>query len=236
MYSDASISALADTSYAEYMSSATLSKNTSATKLVKTVGQKMVTALEAYLKAQGQTQYLEGLSWDFKLVADTSVNAFCLPNGKIVLYDGIVKYANTADFLAVVIGHEMGHAVARHGNERMSQQALVASAGQIARSIYSTTNSGQNASNLAIFDMVFSVGSNLGVILPYSRKHEYEADQIGLYIMSLAGYNVYQAPVFWQKMSADGSGSAVDFMSTHPSDANRIANIQAVIAQMEKVK
>lgn len=234
LYSDDSISSLSDKSYSEYMSSVKLSSNSTMSSMVKTVGNTMVSALTKYLKSVNQSDYLNGLNWDFKLIADTTVNAFCLPNGKIVLYDGITKFANTADYLAVVIGHEMGHAVARHGNERMSQQQLVSATGEIVRTVYAGTNAGNSQEKLAIFDAVFGVGANLGLILPYSRKHEYEADQIGLYIMSIAGYNVYQAPKFWQKMTAATNSSAVDFMSTHPSDAKRIANINAVIAQMEK--
>ncbi len=225
LYSDTEISALADDSYASFMDTTKLSANTATTKLVQTVGQKMAVGLAAYLQGMGKTEYLNGLSWEFKLVADQAVNAFCLPNGKIILYDGIMKYANNPTYVAVVIGHEMGHAIARHGNERMSEQAMIEGVGNVARQVLAGTQMGKSQTKMEVFDKAFAIGSNVGLLLPFSRKQEYEADEIGLYIMALAGYDVYQTPTFWSNMTGANQSSSFDFLSTHPADAKRIAAI-----------
>ena len=120
LFSDSEIAALSDESYTEFLSTATVSSDAAATKLLQNVGKQMVSALEKYMKTHGQSSTLSGLNWEFQLVKSSEVNAFCLPNGKIVFYEGILKYADTPDYIAVVMGHEMAHAIARHGNERMS--------------------------------------------------------------------------------------------------------------------
>ncbi|MDD4500850.1 MAG: M48 family metalloprotease, partial [Bacteroidales bacterium] len=135
VYSDESVSALSDQSFTEFMKAAVISDDAMDTEMVQSVGNRMVTALTEYLAGIGRPDYLAGLDWEFKLVDDPAVNAFCLPNGKIVLYEGLLEFANNPNHLAIVIGHEMAHAVARHGNERMSQQALLQSAGQIATQV-----------------------------------------------------------------------------------------------------
>ena len=125
LYSDSEIASLSNDSYTEFMSTAKQSSNKENTKMLKEVGNKMAAALETYLKSNGQDSALSGLTWEFQLVESTEVNAFCLPNGKIVFYEGIMSYANTPDYIAVVMGHEIAHAVAKHGNERMSQESIV---------------------------------------------------------------------------------------------------------------
>ncbi len=234
MYSDESVSALSDESYSEFMKTAVISKNTSAASTVKSVGSRMTAALASYLQGIGQADHLAGLSWDFTLVSDQAVNAFCLPNGKIVLYEGVLKFADNPNHLAIVIGHEMGHAVARHGNERMSQQALLTSAGQIAAEVFTRTKYGENPQYVELFNQAFAVGTGVGVTLPFSRKHEYEADKIGLYIMALAGFDIYQTPMFWEKMASANQKSTFDFLSTHPADSKRIAAISASLDEAAK--
>ncbi len=221
LYSDSQISSLSDQSYQEFMTKAKLSTNKQMTTAVQEVGRKMTNALEKYLASVGQTHYLQGLKWDFQLVQSEDVNAFCLPNGKIVFFEGIMKYTNTPDYIAVVMGHEIAHAVAQHGNERMSQQNLMNMAG----SVLSSVAGRKSDATQAVFNIAFGLGGQYGVILPYSRKHEYEADRIGLIIMAIAGYDVDKAPIFWQAMSAKSGASIPEFLSTHPSDENRIKKI-----------
>ena len=226
MFSDGEIAALSDESYKEFMNTARLSSDPEATRMLKGVGQKMVSALESYMKKNGQEEALSGLTWEFQLVDSAAVNAFCLPNGKIVFFDGILKYADTPDYIAVVMGHEMAHAIAKHGNERMSQEAAVNLLGSLASDAVGLKK-GAAAQNL--FNIGFGIGSQVGLLLPYSRKHEYEADKIGMYIMDIAGYDVNAAPEFWEKMLEGGSGMSNDFLSTHPSDAKRIAALKEAI-------
>ena len=186
----------------------------------------MVSALESYMKSTGQSSALSGLTWDFQLVESEEVNAFCLPNGKIVFYEGILKYADTPDYIAVVMGHEMAHAIAKHGNERMSQETAMNLLGAVASEAVGMK---KGAAALSLFNLGFGIGSQAGVLLPYSRKHEYEADKIGMYIMDIAGYNVNAAPAFWEKMLDGKNPNTNDFLSTHPSDAKRIAALQEAI-------
>ena len=226
MFSDGEIAALSDESYKEFMNTARLSSDPEATRMLKGVGQKMVSALESYMKKNGQEEALSGLTWEFQLVDSAAVNAFCLPNGKIVFFEGILKYADTPDYIAVVMGHEMAHAIAKHGNERMSQEAAVNLLGSLASDAVGLKK-GAAAQNL--FNIGFGIGSQVGLLLPYSRKHEYEADKIGMYIMDIAGYDVNAAPEFWEKMLEGGSGMSNDFLSTHPSDAKRIAALKEAI-------
>ncbi len=226
LFSDSEIAALSDESYTEFMNTAQISTNTAATKTLNEVGSRMVTALESYLKSHGQSSALSGLTWEFQLVASSEVNAFCMPSGKIVFYEGILNYADTPDYIAVVMGHEMAHAIAKHGNERMSQEAALNMLGSMASEVIGEKK-GKSAQNL--FDLGFGIGSQYGFLLPYSRQHEYEADKIGMYIMDIAGYDINAAPKFWKKMTAGQTGNSNDFFSTHPSDDKRIAALEEAI-------
>jgi predicted Zn-dependent protease len=226
IFSDSEITALSEQSYADFMKTAKVSSDAKASQMLKGVGAKMVAALESYMRSHGTGSELSGLDWEFQLVESSEVNAFCLPSGKIVFYEGILKYADTPDYIAVVMGHEMAHAIAKHGNERMSQEAAMNLLGAVAGEVIGAKK-GAAAQNL--FNLGFGLGSQLGVILPYSRKHEYEADKIGMYIMDIAGYDINAAPAFWEKMQNGKSGSQSDFLSTHPSDAKRIAALKEAI-------
>ena len=228
LFSDSEIAALSDASYADFMQSAALSSDMDATRQLQEVGKTMTAALDSYMKSHGMSNALSGLTWDFKLVQSSEINAFCLPSGKIVFYEGILKYADTPDYIAVVMGHEMAHAIAKHGNERMSQEAAMNLLGSITSDIIGAKK-GSTAQTL--FNLGFGIGSQAGVLLPYSRKHEYEADQIGVYIMAIAGYDINAAPKFWEKMQSNNTTNKSDFFSTHPSDAKRIAALKEVISQ-----
>lgn len=218
--------------YGEFMQSAKKSTNKAETEKVVRVGKRIAAATEEYLRANGLADEVKNFSWEFNLVADPQMNAFCMPGGKIVVYEGIMKIMNSDDDLAVVMGHEVAHAVAKHSNERMSQQVL----SQYGAAILSTAVGNKSAAVQDAANVVYGLGSQYGVMLPFSRKHESEADYMGLVLMTMAGYNPNVAVGFWQKMAAAGSGSVPEFMSTHPSSEHRISDIQKYLPEMEKYK
>lgn len=226
LFSDSEITALSDKSYSEFMGTASVSTDTAAVRMLQETGRRMVSALESYMKSHNMSSALSGLSWEFQLVKSSEVNAFCLPSGKIVFYEGILNYADTPDYIAVVMGHEMAHAIARHGNERMSQQAALNLIGNTASEVIGAR---KGATAQSLFNIGFGLGTQAGVMLPYSRKHEYEADKIGVYIMELAGYDINAAPEFWERMTQGRSSDTNDFLSTHPSNTKRIKALKEVI-------
>lgn len=218
--------------YAEYMKSAPLSTDTQGKNMVTRVGKKIAAATEEYLKTNGLATEIQNFAWEFNLVKDNQVNAFCMPGGKIVVYEGLLKLCSSDDELAVVIGHEVAHAVAKHSNERISQQLLAEYGAQILGQALS-----EKSENIQkIGNTVYGLGAQYGVTLPFSRKHELEADYMGLIFMTMAGYEPSTAITFWQKMSACSNASIPEFMSTHPSDATRISDIQKYLPELEKYK
>lgn len=208
--------------YKEYLNGATLSVNSSASSMVKTVGHKLAVATENYLRSVGMESELSNFAWEFNLVKDQQVNAFCMPGGKIVVYEGLLKVAQTEAELAVVLGHEIAHAVAKHSNERMSQQILA----QYGMAILSNALSEKSAAVRETATTVFGLGAQVGMMLPYSRKHEYEADHMGVVFMELAGYDSNVAVDFWTRMASLSGSGTPEFLSTHPSDTKRIANLR----------
>jgi predicted Zn-dependent protease len=232
LFDSGQIAGLSDDAYKETMSTATVSKNASYTKMVQDVGIRLSQAVDGYMKQAGLQQQLANYKWGFTLLANQEVNAFCLPNGKVVVYEGIQRYASTPDRLAVVIGHEIAHVVANHGNERMSQEALVNMVGAAGSAVIAN----KSEQTKAIFGVAFGLGTTLGVLMPYSRTHEYEADRLGLIFMAMAGYDINQAPVFWEMMAQEGGAKPPEFLSTHPSDANRVARIRQVIPEAAQYK
>ena len=218
------------TQYKEYIASSELSKDTKTTAMVKSVGKKLADATEKYLRANGFESEIANLQWEFNLVKNNEVNAFCMPGGKIVVYEGLFAVAQNEAELAVVLGHEIAHAVAKHSNERMSQQILA----QYGAAILSEALSQKSSAVQSLAGSVFGLGAQVGLMLPYSRKHEYEADYMGIVFMEIAGYDSQSAVEFWTKMSA-GGGNTSDFFSTHPSDSKRIAQITARMPEAKKV-
>ncbi len=194
---------------------------------VKTVGEKIAKAAEEFLRESGLESEIPSYSWEFNLIKDDkTVNAFCMPGGKVAVYSGILPVTKTESGLAVVIGHEVAHAIAKHGAERMSQSLLV-DFGGIA---LSTLSQEKPEATRNLIMSVYGAGTNIGIILPYSRKHELEADRIGLILMARAGYDPSDAVRFWQAMS-DGAAGGADILSTHPSDSKRISEIQKYIPE-----
>lgn len=222
LVSDQDVLASSLTQYSDYIKTAKKSTNQKQAAQVTRVGKKIAAATEAYLKANGMGDEVKNFSWEFNLVADPQVNAFCMPGGKIVVYEGLMPLISSDDDLAVVLGHEVAHAVAKHSNERMSQQLMA----QYGAALLGAAVSNKSAAVQQAANAVYGVGAQYGVMLPFSRKHESEADYMGLVLMTIAGYNPDAAVGFWQKMSAGSGGSTPEFMSTHPSDARRIAEIR----------
>lgn len=210
------------TQYNDYIKTARKSTNAAQTAMVERVGRRIASATETYLKANGMSSEIRNLAWEFNLVQDPQVNAFCMPGGKIVVYEGLMRLVTSDDELAVVIGHEVAHAVAKHSNERISQQMLT----QYGANILNSLMGDKSASLQRAAATVYGLGTQYGVTLPFSRKHESEADYMGLVFMTIAGYNPDVAIGFWQKMSAGSGGTVPQFMSTHPSDRTRIEDIR----------
>jgi predicted Zn-dependent protease len=221
----------------EYQSFLTQNKvvSTSANRdaeMVRRVGQRIVSAVTKYYTDKGQANILEGYKWEYNLVDSKEVNAWCMPGGKIVVYTGILPITQNEAALAVVVGHEVTHALARHGNERMSQ-GLVQQFGQAALSVALANKTPQTQ---AIFMNAYGIGSNVGVVLPFSRRDEYEADEFGLKFAALAGYNPQEAVPLWERMEKAGSGNKPpEFLSTHPAEGNRIKKLQQQMPEALKL-
>lgn len=214
--------------YGQFLKENKVITGTPEAKTVEQVGIKIKNAAERWLKANGYAHYLDGYQWDYKLVDSKDVNAWCMPGGKIVVYTGILPITQNEAGLATVMGHEVSHALANHGAQRMSAAQLQ----QIGAVGVAVATANKTEQTQQIFQQAYGLGSQVGVMLPFSRSHESEADQIGLTLMAIAGYNPQEATVFWQRMSAKAGGQAPpEFLSTHPSDATRIANIQKLIPQ-----
>lgn len=208
--------------YNEFISEHKVVKNTTDAKMVNDVGHKIAAAAEKYLKAHGYSDYLKDYRWEYNLVESPEVNAWCMPGGKIVIYSGILPVTKNEAGLAAVMGHEVAHALANHGQQRMSAgqlQQLGAVAGNIALA--------DNPENQQIFNTAYGLGSSVGVMLPFSRSHESEADKIGLILMAIAGYDPIVAADLWGRMQAQEQGTPPEFLSTHPSSSTRIKNIRS---------
>ncbi len=213
--------------YDQFLSENNVVTGTTDANMVKNVGQKIAAAAERYLNANGYAGYLTDYRWEYNLVNSDEVNAWCMPGGKIVVYTGILPITKNEAGLAAVMGHEVAHALANHGQQRMSAsqiQQVGAVAGNIALS--------GNAENQEIFNTAYGLGSSVGVMLPFSRSHETEADHIGLVLMAIAGYEPAAAAELWQRMQAQENGNTPpEILSTHPASATRIQNIQSWVSE-----
>lgn len=217
--------------YDEFLKENKVIKGTSQAQMVTSVGQKIKAAAEKYLNANGYQGYLDGYQWEYNLVDSKDVNAWCMPGGKIVVYTGILPITKDEAGLATVMGHEVAHALVNHGAQRMSATTLQ----ELGAAGVGVATSGQSATAQQLYQQAYGVTTQYAGILPFSRKHENEADEIGLILMAIAGYNPDKAIDFWQRMSANAGGSAPpEFLSTHPSDATRIANITAQIPKAKE--
>lgn len=221
------------TSYSSFLKENKLSSDVVNKQRIKNVGARISKAVEQYLAANGLQSEIANFKWEFNLVVSDEPNAWCMPGGKVVFYEGILPYCQNDAGIAVVMGHEIAHAVAHHSNERMSQQALIQYGQAAATEILGHD---QSNSRKAILAAAIGMGTNLGITLPFSRKHEYEADHLGLIFMAMAGYDPNEAVAFWTRMANAGTGKQAEFLSTHPADEKRIAKLKAAIPEALKYK
>lgn len=221
------INALSAQEYKTFLDSNKVSTDPVATATVKRVGRKIQGAVEAYFAQQNQSNRLRDYQWEFNLVADSQVNAWCMPGGKVVVYTGILPVTKDDAGLAVVMGHEIAHAIAQHGDERMSQ-GLLAQFGGMALEAALDKKPEQTKT---LFMSAYGLGATVGLLLPYSRLQESEADRIGLIFMAMAGYDPHGSVDFWKRMAANKQGGTPEFLSTHPSDETRIKNIESLIPE-----
>jgi predicted Zn-dependent protease len=216
LVSDAQVNAMSFQQYDQVINESQLSSNSAQVAMIKRVGGRIQKAVEEYLNSVGQGAMLADFAWEFNLIESDQVNAWCMPGGKVAFYTGIMPICKDEAGVAVVMGHEVAHAIAGHGAERMSQQAMA--------------QFGQQA----LYMTAFGLGAQFGVLLPFSRTHESEADEMGLIFMAMAGYDPREAPKFWERMAAMGGQKPPEFMSTHPADERRIADLNAQMASALK--
>ncbi len=225
LVSNSQIFPMAFQQYDQFLSENKVVKGTSDAEMITRIGQKISKAAERWFNANGHPEYLNGYKWEYNLVDDATVNAWCMPGGKIVFYTGILPIAANEAGIAAIMGHEVAHALANHGQQRMSAGQIQ----QVAGVAGSIAMSGKSAAAQQIFAQAFGVGSQVGIMLPFSRSHETEADKIGINLMAIAGYNPEEAAKLWVRMKANssksGNGAPPEMLSTHPSNDTRIANL-----------
>ncbi|MGM0579150.1 MAG: M48 family metallopeptidase [Bacteroidota bacterium] len=218
------------TSYDQVLKESKLSNNSGQTQMVRDVGNKIKNAVEVYLRENKFENATEGFKWEFNLIAENVVNAWCMPGGKVAFYEGILPVCQDEAGIAVVMGHEVAHAVAKHGGERMSQ-ALMQQLGGVALSVALQQQPEQTQ---ALAMAAYTGGSTVLGVLPFSRLHESEADELGLKFMALAGYDPAEAPEFWTRMKAKSGNAPPEFLSTHPSNETRIEDLNKLLPEAKK--
>jgi predicted Zn-dependent protease len=222
---------LSDQQYAKVLSESKLSTDRRKIQMVTRVGKRIAGAAEEFLKESQAEDKIKNYQWEFNVIEDEkTTNAWCMPGGKVAVYTGILPFTRNEAGLAVVIGHEVAHVIAEHGNERMSE-ALLAQLGGVALSV---ALEDQPEATRQIYMAAYGITANVAVLLPYSRLHESEADRIGLTLMAKAGYDPHEAVRFWQTMSGQGGSRPPTFLSTHPAPESRIDKIKSYIPEAMK--
>lgn len=212
--------------YNQFLSENKVLKNTANAEMITRVGQRIASASERWLDANGYKGYLKDYKWEYNLVEDKAVNAWCMPGGKIVFYTGILPIAENETAIAAIMGHEVAHALANHGQQRMSSGVLQ----QIGAVGVGVATSGKSTEAQEAWMTAYGVGSTVGVMLPFSRNHESQADEIGIKLMAIAGYNPEEAVELWKRMKANSGGQAPpEILSTHPSNDSRISNLTQLV-------
>ncbi|HEX5652579.1 MAG TPA: M48 family metallopeptidase [Chitinophagaceae bacterium] len=230
---ESELQSMANTQYQQFLASNKVvsSSNNRDAEMVKRVGQRISRAAEQFFASKGRSEDLKGYQWEYNLVDDKAANAWCMPGGKIVVYTGLLPITQNEAALAAVMGHEVIHAVFYHGNERMSQ-GLIQQLGGVALSV---AIADKPAATQNLFLTAYGLGSTVGVLLPFSRKHELEADRYGLILTAMAGYNPREAIALWQRMEAASSGQKPpEFLSTHPSEGTRIQQLEKYMPEALK--
>lgn len=231
LVSSSEMTSLAAQEYGRFLQENPPSKDAAATGRVRRVGERIRRAVETYMSQANLASRLAGYEWRFNLVENAQINAWCMPGGRVVVYSGLLPVAQDDTGLAVVMGHEIAHAIAEHGSERMSQQML-AELGGVALDVALQEKPGETR---ALWQQAYGVGAQVGALLPFSRVQESEADRLGLIFMAMAGYDPRQAPDFWRRMAAAKQGGAPpEFLSTHPSDETRIRKLQELVPEALK--
>jgi predicted Zn-dependent protease len=214
--------------YSEVLKKSKLSTDSQKVQMVRRVGGRIAQATEEFFKESGMASEIKNYHWEFNLIEDDKiVNAWCMPGGKVAVYTGLLPVAQDETGLAVVMGHEIAHAIAKQGNERMSQGLLVQLGGM---GLSAALGSNPSATS-EIFMAAYGAGAQLGILLPYSRVHESEADRIGLVLMAKAGYDPRQAIPFWERMNAKGEARTPEFLSTHPAPESRIEDLKRYVPE-----
>jgi predicted Zn-dependent protease len=230
MIPDSEMLAMSYQQYDEFLKQNPISNNKTNVEMVQQVGINIQHAVEKYMAQNNLSNHLEGYNWEFNLVEDSLINAWAMPGGKVVVYTGILSVTQDETGLAVVLGHEIAHAIAEHGNERMSQQLLR----QVGAVGLMVAMKDEPVQTQALWLGVYGVGTELGIMMPYSRTHESEADHMGLIFMAMAGYDPNAAPDFWERMAAGKDGEPPEFLSTHPSSQTRINDLRFWVPEAMK--
>ncbi|MBU4304949.1 MAG: M48 family metallopeptidase [Candidatus Omnitrophica bacterium] len=224
----ADLLALSIDNYRQLLAKSILSPDAKTVRQVRTVGGRIARAAEDFLRENGMARELGYYAWEFNLIKDDkTVNAFCMPGGKVAVYTGILIYTENENGLAVVIAHEVAHAIANHGAERMSQMLLA----QFGTAALAEALKAKDEKTQQYLLLAFGIGTNVGIVLPYSRLHEKEADHIGLILMARAGYNPETAVAFWHRMNEHAEARPPEFLSTHPAPETRIQAIRAALPE-----
>lgn len=225
------MNAMAVNQYQQVLSESKVLRGTPEANMVNTVGQKISQAVEQYLRQKGHAEMIKDFKWEFNLIEENVANAWCMPGGKVAFYTGILPICQDEAGIAVVMGHEVAHAIANHGSERMSQ-GLIQQYGGVALQVAIKE---QPEKTQGLYMAAYGIGSQYGAMLPFSRLHESEADEMGLVFMAMAGYDPREAPKFWERMAANSGGSQPpEFMSTHPSNQTRIKDLNANMGEAMK--
>lgn len=229
MYGNDKLFPMAFQQYDQFLTENKVIKGTQNAEMITQVGQRIAMASERWLNANGYEGYLNDYKWEYNLVDDKSVNAWCMPGGKIVFYTGILPVAENETAVATIMGHEVAHALANHGGQRMTAGKLQQAAGTALA--IGTQVGGASAQSQQLIMQAYGMGSQVGAMLPFSRSHETEADKIGLVLMAIAGYNPEEAPKLWERMKKNsGGGATSELLSTHPSNDSRIANLKSLVS------
>lgn len=228
--SDADVLPTSFAQYKTFLSENTLSKDKQKTAEIQEIGERISKAVTKVMKNNNMSKEAETYEWEFNLVQDSTMNAWCMPGGKVVFYTGILPIAKNTDGIAAIMGHEIAHAFAKHGQERMSSAQLQ----QMGAVAVAAGSSQESTEEQLIWNMAYGVGSQLGM-LKFSRQHETEADRLGMVFMIIAGYNPEEAVNVWKRMKQVGSSATPEFMSTHPSNDSRIKDLQSFIPEAKKL-
>ncbi len=231
--SDAQVLPASFSQYKGFLEKNKLSEDKNKTAQIKEIGEKISKAVDRFMRNNGMQKEADSYEWEFNLVEDKTVNAWCLPGGKVVFYTGILPICANEDGIAAVMGHEVAHAFAKHGQERMSQGQLQAIGGVAV----ALGTQGKSEESQRIWSTAYGLGTQVGVMLPFSRKHEAEADKLGLVFMIMAGYNGEEAAEVWVRMSerAKGKKSPPEILSTHPSNESRIQALRSYLPEAKRL-